>query len=477
MPKRKRYSQQEDSTDNDQLCRQKVIHKLTQGKKQLHRALKLAKSFERQKLGKRLSKAETAEAKVRINLEIKVLKELDLNKVVDTQLYKSLLKVKSFVQSGLLPQEVKKLEKESREDAAEEAATNNVISDIFNMRIVKETIEQIVRDLYHAMRIPAPKDKPINKKISVSNDLIASHPEKNSENLHDTIQEFKARGVIDAPESPTWEAFESCEEILENGADVTFDRNELTDEELILSETRLGTSPDEDSFDENKSICKHDANLFCDMQQKILNASETKSSNKSQGSPPSKKISNQDERLQSRRSTQHKPASPVRPGLSTFLPTLMGGYWSGSEESASDLENFSPIGKKKNRPGQMARRAIAEKKYGKMANHIKSGKTIRSKSGRRDDGWDARRGAVDTTVPRGRSRYSSHSQSSKTKLSKWKLEEVKRKDHGKTHNSQVKSIRRHRDDKGDLHPSWQAAKKAKEHKQTAQFQGKKVIFD
>jgi hypothetical protein len=34
-----------------------------------------------------------------------------------------------------------------------------------------------------------------------------------------------------------------------------------------------------------------------------------------------------------------------------------------------------------------------------------------------------------------------------------------------------------KDDAGTLHPSWEAAKKAKEAKQTAAFQGKKVVFE
>jgi len=34
-----------------------------------------------------------------------------------------------------------------------------------------------------------------------------------------------------------------------------------------------------------------------------------------------------------------------------------------------------------------------------------------------------------------------------------------------------------KDDAGPLHPSWEAAKKAKEAKQMASFQGKKVVFE
>jgi BUD22 len=86
MPKRKRSTYEDDSERVSRMQKQDVQEKLTQSKKLLHRALKTAKGFERQKLGKRLKLATTnkqSEEIARINREIEALKGLDLGKVVE----------------------------------------------------------------------------------------------------------------------------------------------------------------------------------------------------------------------------------------------------------------------------------------------------------------------------------------------------------------------------------------------------------
>ena len=152
----------------------------------------------------------------------------------------------------------------------------------------------------------------------------------------------------------------------------------------------------------------------------------------------------------------------------TFLPSLsMGGYWSGSEE-AEELSDAGPQARK-NRMGQQARRALWEKKFGKNANHVKA------KPLNRDDGWDARRGASNVD-DRGRSGPGRGGF---------------RRDRGKNNgtgqdqvisgaNSLQLAARKAKAKSsadGSLHPSWEAARKAKEQKSTISFQGKKVVFD
>jgi hypothetical protein len=154
----------------------------------------------------------------------------------------------------------------------------------------------------------------------------------------------------------------------------------------------------------------------------------------------------------------------------------MGGYWSGSESSASDLEDdgvaSTPV--RKNRPGQMARRAIWEKKFGEKANHIQKGQGPVGRS--KDDGWDAKRGAKENgergPPSRGRQRggFADRGNGRQRNYSQVTGENAiavvpKKRGLGK------------KDDVGVLHPSWQAAKKAKEVKKAATFQGKKVTFD
>lgn len=145
-----------------------------------------------------------------------------------------------------------------------------------------------------------------------------------------------------------------------------------------------------------------------------------------------------------------------------MLPSLMGGYISGSESDASDID-VAPAGRK-NRRGQRARQAIWEKKFKDKAKHLKQ------EQAGRDSGWDLKRGAVDG--------------SDRTPWKKGIKTPFGRKPEGR-HDEQEHDApepRRPRpptkkDDEGPLHPSWEARKKAKEAQQTAAFQGKKITFD
>src|SRR3954468_10675479 len=107
MPKRKRATYENDGDRALQTQKKGIAEKLTQSKKLLHRALKTAKGFERQKLGKRLKLAteqDISEDVKRMNREIEALKKLNLDKVTEAHLHKTLLKVKVIAESELLPE-------------------------------------------------------------------------------------------------------------------------------------------------------------------------------------------------------------------------------------------------------------------------------------------------------------------------------------------------------------------------------------
>ena len=148
----------------------------------------------------------------------------------------------------------------------------------------------------------------------------------------------------------------------------------------------------------------------------------------------------------------------------SFLPSLtMGGYISGSGSDIDDVD----LAPKKNRRGQRARQQIWEQKYGVKAKHLQK----QGGSTSRDD-WDPKRGAVEGNARKrgtfGRERRSSpdHTVAGAHSAGSGRSKPVK----------DVKKIRR--DDQGSLHPSWQAAKKAKEKKEApVAFQGKKITFD
>lgn len=165
---------------------------------------------------------------------------------------------------------------------------------------------------------------------------------------------------------------------------------------------------------------------------------------------------------------QKKPKSQTKaPATSTtFLPSLMmGGYWSGSESEPEEIEEEP---KRKNRMGQQARRALWEKKYGASANHVKE----QQKGGKkgRDSGWDPRKGATGDGDS-GRRKFGTGSNATAV------VGEKRVGQSGTGKETRGGPSKKKPDDNKPLHPSWEAARKAKEQKSTASFSGKKVVFD
>lgn len=154
------------------------------------------------------------------------------------------------------------------------------------------------------------------------------------------------------------------------------------------------------------------------------------------------------------------------PSSTTFLPSLMmGGYWSGSESEPEDDPELDGAQPRKNRMGQQARRKLWEKKFGTNANHVKKQQKAQNKS--RDSGWDLRKGATSSNDARGWHSKSKGLPNGKREGRPERAKESKgpSQPRGKAHEQK------------SLHPSWEAAKKAKEQKSQSGFQGKKVVFD
>ena len=189
-----------------------------------------------------------------------------------------------------------------------------------------------------------------------------------------------------------------------------------------------------------------------------LSPSPSPSISASESSPPSK---GKDGKTSGAPSTQTK--------ATTFLPSLMmGGYWSGSESGGDeDIADTRP--RRKNRMGQQARRALWEKKYGDGANHVQKHK---HKEGR-DSGWDPRKGAMDdhddSRGKRGKGKGDNSTQAS------YVLDYHRQR--GESSKAETATQRKKPVEKMPLHPSWEAARRAKEQKAQASFQGKKIIFD
>lgn len=152
------------------------------------------------------------------------------------------------------------------------------------------------------------------------------------------------------------------------------------------------------------------------------------------------------------------------PKKSAFMPSLtLGGYISGSGSDLDDeMHDNQP---KKNRRGQRARQAIWEKKYGRSAKHLQrpDAKT----------GWEPKHGAVDGGARPGGNRFAKDA----NKLPLGRKNRTRPGPSPSAGNGAKKSTPS-KDDSGPLHPSWEAAKRAKEKKSVpVAFQGKKISFD
>ena len=175
--------------------------------------------------------------------------------------------------------------------------------------------------------------------------------------------------------------------------------------------------------------------------------------------------------------TKPVATSISRPSGTTFLPALLGGYYSGSSSHPSDDDTDAgvpPLNTRKNRRGQQARRAIWEKKFGTKANHLKAGE--------RDRDWDERRGAVGEDWKSGR-------KSGRGEVNGRNAQRGNDTRHGigrgrgsgaKVTGANSEALKPKEGEKvveGALHPSWEAARRRKETKVGAVFGGKKVVFD
>jgi hypothetical protein len=486
----------------------------------LFHALKTAKGFERQRQSKRLRDTKlTPDKRARIENEIVVLKSLDLHQTAHAHLCSSLLKIKAVAESDRLPNEIKAGVPKPELTEEEKAALHNVTSSLYNRAEVKGVVEKAVEGVCKALGVAVPekkgrvrkdkgakeeekgKEKKGNKKekekekdgkvrdglgdgIDIGKDDRERKKEegqkekkKNQEKVNQADQEVD--GEIDEEEEE--KAISELDKLLGLGSDEEDDDHQ--EELLVKGRTRRPTSAeldpmeitteeeddegnnDDDDDDEDldpmeitdeeeESGSEAEFNGFSDSDEEghqssasdDEDASDAESSaSSSSRSPPAKKAK--------------KPAKALKPTDSTFLPSLMGGYISGSESSASEID-VAP--ERKNRRGQRARQAIWEKKYGDKAKHLQ--KPAKG----RDAGWDLKRGAVDgDSKPWKRGirnpllDKSRGSGANETELGPPKKEPPPRK----------------RDDAGQLHPSWEARRLAKAKEQTAAFQGKKITFD
>lgn len=447
---------------------------------------------------------------VYIDCAVCFYQSLDLHQAAQAHLYSSLLKIKGIAESPRLPSEIKPVPKPNLSEE-ERSALHNVTSGLCNRKQVKDVVEQAIMGTCIALRVPMPekkgkiktnnkdvdnpksrkdeprKDEPADDDLSISSDNTSEDElERTGEPvlLKRRSVEVERDNELDDWPSNAENSSDDDEEVFEGFSDSDAEERAFSRCDDLLG----GSSDSEDDSEDDASESEEDSRdravrrvraLPDDMSISSAEESEADFSEAESLSPPPAK----------------KTRIKVEPGRSAFLPTLMGGYVSGSE-SASDVD-VAPSAKK-NRRGQRARQAIWEKKYGDKAKH-KQNPNPKQQDGR-DQGWDMQRGAVDpadadakpwkkgirnpfekNTMHPERMRHIEHGRKQQDRSDD--------RDRGRGppraapresyRERPVPKIRQEqkRDDTGPLHPSWAAAKKAKEEGQKVAFQGRKITFD
>ncbi|PNY29493.1 BUD22 family protein [Tolypocladium capitatum] len=425
------------------------------------RALKAAKGFERQRLSKRLrDDGVQADKQERLEREIAVLKSLDLHQTARAHTISNLLKVKSIALSNHLPKDLRRAVSMPELPEEELVARHNVTSGLYNKEPVKQAMDRAIAAVCAALDVPVPgkrrrsrKDKRTDKEEQPSDRITI---ESAIETITTTVQKEDVLG-----EETDFEGFET--DVDEPGRAVGKPNIEAdADDETGFSKYAdlLGSSLDEEEeFDEDK-LARFKGRETVNLDDISLSGSASDVESEQESEPPSGPPSppEKKQRKESKQTSATTKAGPARD--STFLPSLMGGYISGSE-SASDIEHEKP----KKRRGQRARQAIWEKKFGASAKHLQ-----KPQNGGRDAGWDMRRGAVD-----------GEDQGRKTLWKRGVRNPLARNSDRGGHAGRDAAPRipepkpTKRDDEGALHPSWEARKKAQAQR-AASFAGEKITF-
>jgi hypothetical protein len=457
MPKRKREDGSADASSSKPapkpsasidrtLARQKQLTtaRLTTASTDLLSALRFSAGFERQKYSRRKKTAKTSndsKAIARLDTEYAVLKGLDFTKVAEQHLRKTVGRVKSIKDAEALQGWLGELERGDQDPVA-----LNVLARLYNGAGVKKVVNKVVDDLKDILGVGGVGVRPAKevevKKAKVQDVEMQDEEEEVEEGVGDISDEdgdafgaFNAR--IAAPSSAEGDSDESLSEgerppsIAEDSEREGEGCSEDNSDDIAV-DVEIGS--DSESDDDTSSESLDSAAIDSPALDPVSSASDAEPA----PAPKPKKAK--------------APKEPI--SKSTFLPSLShAAYYSGSESEAEDLDiDLAP---RKNRRGQKARQKIWEKKYGEKAKH--------KEKEDRNKGWDAKKGAVDSGERKGRGRG--------------RVLEVSGENAMPLGGEKKVDKEKKRDDVGLLHPSWLAAKAAKEKKVAVKPLGKKITFD
>ena len=398
--------------------------------------------------------------------------KLNLLALGEIHLYKTLLKLKMVSTAPTFPSWIAKKVKKAPSDQG--TANANVSARLFNSNPVRTALETILGGVYSMLDLPA-DNVPRRKKRLRAADYKAKPQVEGSEKQNQD-QTVKSQDQGHNPERKLHKQILLKPESI----DPDYAGSEDESEEDDVYNARLANSSDSESEFDEVVLSDYDiqgGTHGVSVENGLLNKHPRSNSLALSASPtPSISLS------PSTSSPTSDTAIPEKSTRSTtFLPTLNGGYWSGSEGSdAGEIYEDSPSAGKqrKNRRGQQERRAIWEKKFGARARHIQNQEKDVAGSAR-DKGWDSKRGATE-----GNSRGERGGRIGMIGGGRNKGGVVRRGANSdpvnefKKRGINVKSNLRGKAE-APLHPSWEAKKKAKERagNNVVAFQGKKVVFE
>lgn len=433
------------------------------------------------------------------NVDTGKKKSIDLHQTARAHLSSSLLKVKSIAASTDLPEEIRAGVSKPELSGEEKAALHNVTSSLYNNKPVKAAVDRAIETVCRHLNLPPPGKSSKNKDKKSSSSALREEQEgqpsdRISKNAEPAGDEGNAEEEEEEEEVTDFEGFQS--DVDEPGpavgrdtgdassSDDDEDEDDEEEEENQLSkyDHLLGSSSeDEEDFNHSKyDQFRGKETVDLDDISVSGSGSESDDEQSSPKPPASPSLSPSPPPPKAKKQKKDRGvAGSGRPGEVYALPSLMGGYISGSE-SASDVDVAAP----KKRRGQRARQAIAEKKYGSGAKHLQQQQNKRQKGGGRDAGWDMKRGAV------------GEGEGDQSRRTPWKRGVTNPFLHGKqglqkggnsggsgefrareTNPDETKPKPGKRDDEGVLHPSWEAKKRKAKESQGATFTGQKIVFD
>ncbi|KAL7810018.1 Bud-site selection protein [Trichoderma aethiopicum] len=513
----KKHRQTVDMTKRKRSVAETVQIKLEKYRIDIFRALSSTKVHERKRFSIKLHEPGiTVAKKTRLEREYGVLKTLDLRHTARHHLHTNLMRIKAVETSPDIPQELRDPVPWPALPQEEITLRNNVISILCNAASVRHALDRAVADICETLGVPVPaKSKRVRNKRKDAEDQPADREGQehaDGESAKPSAKAGKKKKEAAKEEDAEESEFEGFGSDSDGGEDAdeprpTIEELDDSDQESEVSKLAnlIGGSSDEDEDDlDEQLLAKYRGTEKVNLDDISVSGSgsededygsegdeeeeEVESITGSRSPSPlpkakkqkkatddstektadAKKTSKEKKEEEKKKRAAKAAVKAARLGDSTFLPTLMGGYISGSE-SASDIE--APP---KKRRGQRARRAIWEKKYGANAKHLREA----AAKGGRDAGWDPKRGAVGPEDQgRGKWRKGGRLPGRPAGVAGARGYSQGRGNDREQERPAPAPKPTKKDNEGPLHPSWEARKKAKEAQKNVAFAGQKVVFD